>query len=52
MAKRINLSIQDVQRTIAEGRAAGFKPFGIFNTGLGYPNPSSKDMNAIKYIRQ
>jgi hypothetical protein len=31
-AKRINLSIADVQRTIAEGRAAGFKPFNLYNS--------------------
>jgi|SRR5215467_7223542 len=37
-ARSIVLGIQDAQRVIAEGRAAGYKPFSIFNTGLGYPD--------------
>jgi hypothetical protein len=36
-AQSIILGIQDAQRVIQEGRAAGFKPFSIFNSGLGYP---------------
>jgi hypothetical protein len=35
MAKRINLRFAEVQQTIAEGRAAGFKPFSIEGNGTG-----------------
>jgi hypothetical protein len=31
-AKRINLSMADVQHTIQEGRASGSKPFNIYNS--------------------
>lgn len=33
-AKRINLSMRDVQATIAEGRAAGIKPFNLYNSDV------------------
>lgn len=31
-AQRINLSMADVHESIAEGRAAGFKPFNLYNS--------------------
>ena len=31
-AQRINLSMKDVQQTIQEGRAAGIKPFNLYNS--------------------
>lgn len=31
-AKRINLSMVDVQQSIQEGRASGIKPFNLFNS--------------------
>jgi len=31
-AQGINLSMRDVQRTIQEGRAAGIKPFNLYNS--------------------
>jgi hypothetical protein len=31
-AKRLNLTMADVQRTIQEGRASGIKPFNLFNS--------------------
>lgn len=37
-AQKINLSIMDVQQTIQDGRARGFKPFSLYQTGLGYPD--------------
>jgi hypothetical protein len=33
-AKRINLSMADVQQTIAEGRARGIKPFNLYNSDV------------------
>jgi hypothetical protein len=31
-ARRINLSMADVMESIQEGRAAGFKPFNLYNS--------------------
>ena len=33
-AKRINLCMYDVQQTIAEGRAAGIRPFNLYNSDM------------------
>jgi hypothetical protein len=46
-ARSIILGIQDAQRVIAEGRAVSFKPFCLFNTGLGYPSTAKPDRYGI-----
>ena len=35
MARRVNLSIVDVQQTIAEGRAMGITPIDLLGSGSG-----------------